>query len=151
MAYADRVPMLEKIETLRKGRTLVCYFTFDRIISPPSFATLGLQTMFHADVKESLFRVLKESVSGQTGVDLCLYTRGGDTNAVWPIVSLIREFDPDFQVLVLFRCHSSRTLVTLGAKRIHLCPISELSPIDPSTGNQFNPLDPTDKNSSNRL
>jgi hypothetical protein len=30
----------------------------------------------------------------------------------------------------------------LGAKTIHLGPLSELSPIDPSTGNQFNPPDP---------
>jgi hypothetical protein len=151
MAYNDRKPLLEKIETLRGGRTLVCYFTFDRGINPSTCQTLGLQTMFHAEVKESLFRVLKESVSGKSGVDLCLYTRGGDTNSVWPIVSLILEFDPDFQLLAPFRCHSSGTLVALGAKEIHLCPISELSPIDPSTGNQFNPLDPTDKGSSNRL
>src|SRR5271165_70732 len=151
MAYNDRRPLFEKIETLRGGRTLVCYFTFDRSVNPTTSATLGLQTQFHAEVKESLFRVLKESVSGKSGVDLCLYTRGGDTNAVWPIVSLIREFDPDFHLLAPFRCHSSGTLVALGAKEIHLCPISELSPIDPSTGNQFNPLDPTDKSSSNRL
>jgi hypothetical protein len=151
MPYNDRKPLFEKIETLRGGRALVCYFTFDRAYNPATCQPLGLQTQFHAEVKESLFRVLKESVSGKTGVDLCLYTRGGDTNAVWPIVSLIREFDPDFQLLAPFRCHSSGTLVALGAKEIHLCPISELSPIDPSTGNQFNPLDPTDKNSSNRL
>ena len=50
-------------------------------------------------------------------------------------------------VLAPFRCHSSGTLVALGARRILMAPLSELSPIDPSTGNQFNPSDPADKSS----
>jgi hypothetical protein len=70
-----------------------------------------------------------------------LYTRGGDTNSVWPLVSLIREFDPNFEVLVPFRCHSSGTLVALGASKIHMGRLGELSPIDPSTTNAFNPAD----------
>ena len=81
------------------------------------------------------------------GIDLLLYTRGGDTNSVWPLVSLVREFDPDFEVLVPFRCHSSGTLAALGANRIILTSLSELSPIDPSTGNQFNPRDPANPQS----
>ena len=93
-------------------------------------------------MKEPLYRVLKETVDQGDGVDLLLYTRGGDTNAVWPLVSLLREFDPDFQVLVPFRCHSSGTLLALAAERIIMTPIGELSPIDPTTGNQFNPVDP---------
>ena len=60
---------------------------------------------------------------------------------VWPIVSIIREYDPAFEVLVLYRCHSAGTLVALGARRIHMAPLAELSPIDPSTGNQFNTID----------
>ena len=142
MAYEDRKVLFEKIEKVRNGRALVCFFNFDRPSTPP---IPGIATQFHFEAKEPLFRVLKESkATAKTGVDLCLYTRGGDTNSVWPIVSLLREFDPDFEVLVPFRCHSSGTLVALGAKTIHLGPISELSPIDPSTGNQFNPIDPTD-------
>lgn len=138
MNYEERKPLLQKVQELRDGRTLVCFFNFDRRSDPP---IAGLTTQFHADVKEALFRVLKESASPK-GIDLCLYTRGGDTNSVWPIVTLLREFDPDFEVLIPFRCHSSGTLLALGARRIWMGPISELSPIDPSTGNQFNPPDP---------
>src|SRR5262249_33609661 len=94
------------------------------------------------------FRVLKESDTSR-GIDLCVYTRGGDVNAVWPVVSILREFDADFEVLVPFRCHSAGTLVALGAKTIVMGPLSELSPIDPSTGNQFNPPDP--RNSDSKL
>lgn len=146
MPYDDRKVLFQKIQKLRSDRTLVCFFNFDRACNP-SIPALGVSTQFHSEAKEALFRVLKDSGAKKTGVDLCLYTRGGDTNSVWPVVSLIREFDPDFEVLVPFRCHSSGTLVALGAKQIHLGPISELSPIDPSTGNQFNPLDPVDKTS----
>src|SRR5439155_1977631 len=147
MTYEERKPLFAAIEQLRQDRVLICFFNFDRQVNPPG-ALSGLTTQFHADVKEALFRVLKESDTSH-GVDLCLYTRGGDVNSVWPIVSLVREFDPDFHVLVPFRCHSGGTLVTLGAKRIILAPLAELSPIDPTTGNQFNPVDPAEP--KNRL
>ena len=140
MNYEERKPLLQRVEQLRPGRRLVCFLNFDRPSEP---ALPGLSTQFHADVKEALFRVLKESDSLE-GLDLLLYTRGGDTNAVWPLVSLVREFDPNFEVLVPFRCHSSGTLAALGANRLVLTSLSELSPIDPSTGNQFNPRDPAD-------
>jgi hypothetical protein len=104
---------------------------------------------FQSDVKESLYRVLKESSIGSAGIDIFLYTRGGDTNSVLPIVSLLREYDADFQVLVPFRAHSAGTLFALAASRIVMTRLGELSPIDPSTGNQFNPIDPT--NNGNRL
>ena len=143
MNYEERKSLLQKVEQLRPGRRLVCFLNFDRQSEP---ALPGLLTQFHADVKEALFRVLKESDSLQ-GIDLLLYTRGGDTNAVWPLVSIVREFDPDFEVLVPFRCHSSGTLAALGANRVVLTGLSELSPIDPSTGNQFNPRDPANPKS----
>lgn len=125
----------------------MAFLNFDRASLPPMIPGIG--TQFSADAKEAMFRVLKESVPAGGKIDLFLYTRGGDTNAVWPMVSLLREFDPDFEVLVPFRCHSAGTLVALGATRITMGPISELSPIDPTTGNQFNPQDPV--NLANRL
>jgi hypothetical protein len=88
-----------------------------------------------------LYRVLKESPTDK-GIDVFLYTRGGDTNSVWPIACLLREFDPDFEVLVPFRAHSAGTMLALAAKRIVMTRLGELSPIDPTTGNLFNPADP---------
>ena len=143
MNYEERKPLLQKVEQIRGGRSLVCFLNFDRLSEPK---LPGLSTHFRADVKEALFRILKEN-NPQFGVDSLLYTRGGDTNSVWPLVSLIREFDRDFEVLVPFRCHSSGTLLALGSKQIILTKLSELSPIDPSIGNQFNPRDPANPNS----
>ena len=146
MALEQRQEIIRRIEAERNGRRLVCFFNFDRASTPP---ISGLSTQFSSDAKEVLFRVLKETLADGEQVDLCLYTRGGDTNSVWPIVSLLREFDPEFEVLVPFRCHSGGTLLALGSRKIVMSPISELSPVDPSTGNQFNPSDPADP--KNRL
>ncbi len=139
MTRDTRRPLQESIQALRGGRALVCVLTLDKGSQPH---ISGLSTQFAPDVKEPLFRVLKESEIGERGVDLFIYTRGGDANAVWPVVSLLREFDQKFEVLVPFRCHSAGTLLSLGARRIVMGPISELSPIDPTTANQFNPVDP---------
>jgi hypothetical protein len=139
VALADRQEIFAQIEELRAGRKLIAFANFDRQSTPD---VPGVTTQFHSDSKEALFRVLKESGGGAAGVDLLLYTRGGDTNSVWPIVNLLREFDQDFEVLVPFRAHSAGTLVAMAAKSIVMGPISELSPIDPTTGNQFNPVNP---------
>src|SRR5262249_14487735 len=85
------------------------------------------------------YRVLKETLGDGHGLDVLLYTRGGATNAVWPIAGLLREFDPNFEILIPYRAHSSGTMVALAAKKIVMTPLAELSPIDPTTANQFNP------------
>ena len=145
MPYEDRKKLMKHIETIRKGRKLVAICNFDRISQP---ALPGVITALDVEIKGCLYRVLKESNVAK-GIDIFLYTRGGDTNAVWPITSLIREFDPDFEILVPFRAHSAGTMIALAARKIFMTRIGELSPIDPSTGNQFNPLD--DLKPGNRL
>ena len=71
MNYEGRNPPLERVEQLRAGRRLVCFLNFDRQSEP---ALPGLLTHFSADVKEALFRVLKDS-DPRDGIDLLLYTR----------------------------------------------------------------------------
>src|SRR5581483_4880496 len=65
-------------------------------------------------------------------LDLFLYTRGGDTEVPWRMVSLIREFCDEFGVLVPHRASSSGTLLAMGADEIVMTPLSVLGPIDPS-------------------
>ena len=147
MAHKERIELIKIIEDLRKGRKLISLCNFDRKTFPPIPGLVEIQ--FQSDLKECLFSVLKDAKVGDSGIDLFLYTRGGDTNSVWPIVSLLREFDSTFEVLVPFRAHSAGTMLTLASNKIHMTRIAEISPIDPSTGNQFNPIDPNNKN--NRL
>lgn len=141
MTREIRAPFIQAIEEYR-NRRLVVLMNFDRPEHPP---VRGLSSHLDPRVKLPLYRVLKESADGR-GLDVFLYTRGGDTNAVWPLVSLLREFDPEFQVLVPFRCHSAGTLVALAARTVVMSRIAELSPIDPTTGNAFNPTDPNNNN-----
>ncbi|MBA7558800.1 hypothetical protein ES708_00409 [subsurface metagenome] len=145
MAYKERIQLIRNIENARNGRKLIVLCNFDRKSNPP-IPGLGLETQFHSELKECLYRVFKEINLGDYSIDLFLYTRGGDTNSVWPIVSLIREFDRNFEVLIPFRAHSAGTLLALASKKIIMTKIAELSPIDPSTKNQFNPIDPLNKN-----
>lgn len=137
---------METIENLRGGRRLICVCNFDRAETPQLGA---LSTQYQEDIKEPLYRVLKETLRRGQKLDLFLYTRGGALDAVWPVASLLREFDEEFEVLIPFRAHSSGTLLALAARRIFMTPLGELSPIDPTTANQFNPQDPV--NSSKRL
>jgi len=142
--YEQRKPFFAELSKMRGGRIPIIFFNFDRASQPPNIP--GIATMFASDTKEVLFRLLKEA-DAKKGIDLVLYTRGGDTNAVWPLVTLIREFDPTFQVLAPFRCHSSGTLLALGAHKILMTRMSELSPIDATTANQFNPREETNPGS----
>jgi hypothetical protein len=144
MAFDDRKSLMKEIEELRNGRRLIVLCNFDRIEQP---ANLGVNVQFASDLKEPLYRVLKETLEPGQRLDLFLYTRGGELNAVWPIVCLLREFDADFEVLIPFRAHSSGTLLALAAKKVVITPIGELSPIDPTCGNQFNPRDEANKES----
>lgn len=43
--------------------------------------------------------------------------------------------------MVTFRAHSAGTMICLGANEIKIGKMGELSPIDPTTGNPFNPVD----------
>ena len=136
MAKQQRQKLMKEIERIRGGRTLICLLNFDRV-SIPYPHICG--TFFQEDIKEALFRVLKESVPQESGIDLFFYTSGGNIDAVWPTVSLLREFDRNFEILVPFRCHSAGTLLCLGARKILMTPLAELGPIDPSVTNAYNP------------
>jgi sulfur relay (sulfurtransferase) DsrC/TusE family protein len=68
----------------------------------------------------------------QEAIDLVLFTQGGDTEAPWRIVSLMREFCKEFSVLLPHRALSSGTLIAMGADKIVMTPLSVLGPIDPS-------------------
>jgi hypothetical protein len=62
---------------------------------------------------------------------LCLHTNGGDISAPWPLVSLLREYCEELQVVVINRALSAGTLISVAADSIVMCPGSFLSPIDP--------------------
>jgi ATP-dependent protease ClpP protease subunit len=143
MAFEERKKLIQKLEKIRKSK-IITYITSDRKSYPPSFSLPGLTTQLASEAQIFLYNQLR-SIGTTEKLDLFLYTRGGETNSVWPLVNIFREYSEDFSVIVPFRAHSAGTLVCLGADKIVMSEAAELSPVDPTTGNQFNPVDEIDK------
>jgi hypothetical protein len=59
------------------------------------------------------------------------------------LVKLIRSYCKEFEVLIPYRAHSAGTLIALGADKIVMGRLAELSPVDPTTVHPFNPPDPS--------
>ena len=138
MALAQRRELISQLERVRNSRVL-SYFLSDRETFPPGVP--GYSTVLGTE-PQLLFIDHLRSIGRTRQIDLFLYTRGGDTNAVWPLISLLREYCERLTVIVPSRAHSGGTLICLGADEVVMTQFAELSPIDPTVGNQFNPVDP---------
>jgi len=136
----ERNQIIQEIEHLRSSK-LISYLTSNRP-GRPANAVIGM------DVVPLMSQHLRKIGKTQK-IDLFLFSTGGNTMVPWRVVSMIREYCETFSVLIPYKAHSAATMVALGADEIVMSDISELSPIDPSTANVFNPVDPL--NSQNRL
>lgn len=136
MSTAD---LIKKIEELR-GSKVITYITSDR--PGPINARVAM------DVVPIISRQLR-SIGKVEKIDLFLYSSGGDTLVPWRLVSMMREYCNKLSVLIPYKAHSAATMIALGADEIVMTDLSELSPIDPSTANVFNPVDP--QNSQGRI
>lgn len=128
----DRKQLIQQIEIARKSR-VISYLTSDR------------QGPFNARIAPDIIPPISkqlQSIGKVQNIDLFLYSAGGDTMVPWRLVSMIREYCDKFSVLVPYKAHSAATMIALGADEIVMSNLSELSPIDPSTANVFNPADP---------
>lgn len=135
----DTKSPIQQIEDLRNSR-VITYLTSDR--QGPVNARIA------GDIIPVISRQLR-TIGRVPNIDLFLYSTGGDTMVPWRLVSMIREYCDKFSVLIPYKAHSAATMIALGADEILMTDLSELSPIDPSTANIFNPPDP--KNPQNRI
>jgi len=127
----DKSQLFKSIEAARNSK-LITYITGDR---------KPFTTKIADDVVPILNRHL-ENLDHPQRISLFLYTRGGDMVAPLRIVKLIRGYTKDFEVIIPYRAHSAGTLIALGANRILMGRLGELSPTDPSTMHPFNPVKP---------
>ncbi len=121
----DRLKLIEGIEKLRDSHVIV-YFVGDRG---------GLQTQIGEDAVRPLYNHLLEidkSKIKKNKIDLILYSRGGRVEVPWRIVSSIRGFCKEFNVIVPYKAHSAATMIAIGADNIYMTKKAELGPIDPS-------------------
>lgn len=132
----NRKELIKQIEQ-KRGSKVISYSISDR--PGPMNAKIGQDVI-------PIFSNQLRQMGRQKKIDLVLYSTGGDTMVPWRLVSMIREYCDKFSVLVPYKAHSAATMIALGADEIVMSDLSELSPIDPSTANAFNPVDSNDKN-----
>lgn len=123
-----RVKLLEQIAAARKSY-VIAYVTCGR---------QNLGTSIGADVIR-IFREILGHAGGISKLDLFLITNGGHALTPLRLMSLLREFSKEVNVLVPYMAHSAGTLISVGADSIVMGAMGELGPVDPSVANQFNP------------
>ena len=129
----DKQSLIYKIEKARSSK-VITYVTSDR--PGPINARVAM------DIIPIVSKQLRQ-IGKTSKIDLVIYSAGGDTMVPWRLVSMIREYCDTFSVLIPYKAHSAATMISLGADEIVMSDLSEISPIDPSTANVFNPVDPT--------
>jgi len=139
MGFKERREAIRKLQDIRGSKVLV-HFLSDRRVAR-DVPILGMITQLAGEAQPFIYDHLR--LLGRTDkLDLVLHTRGGALDAVWPLVRLCRSMTGRFSVLVPMRALSAGTMICLGADEVIMGPAAELSPIDPTTANQFNPRDP---------
>jgi hypothetical protein len=128
----NRKELIQQIERLRNSK-VITYLTSDR--PGPIKVQMAMDII-------PVFSKQLQKIGKVQNIDLFLYSTGGDTMVPWRLVSMIREYCDKFSVLIPYKAHSAATMIALGADEIVMTDLSELSPIDPSTANIFNPPDP---------
>lgn len=124
--------IIKQIEKARNSK-VITYITSDR--QGPMNARIAMDII-------PIFSQQLRKIGKSSKIDLFLYSTGGDTMVPWRLVSMIREYCDTFSVLIPYKAHSAATMISLGADEIVMSDLAELSPIDPSTANVFNPSEP---------
>jgi len=119
-----RQEKIKELEKLRESKVIV-YMMGDR--APTNL----FHTRIALDVTPKFFKQFQ--LIGKTKkLSLFLYSTGGVIDAPWPLVNLIREYCDEFEVLIPYKCLSAATMVALGADKIVMTPIGQLSPVNPT-------------------
>ena len=116
--------LIRRIEQKRDSKVIV-YFTGDRAPFGSRIAEDAVRPLY-----DHLLNL--DFAEGERRIDLFLYSRGGDVSVPWRIVSMIREFCDEFNVLISYRAQSAATLLSMGADSIVMGKKAELGPIDPT-------------------
>ena len=142
MPREERKKIIKEIERKRKSK-VISYITSDRF---------HLNTPITGDVVPIIHEhLLSIPFKERTKLDLFLYSRGGESDVPWTLVSMFREYceKGSFCVLLPYRAHSAATVISLGADEIIMTKKAELGPIDITLAR--GPYNPADKISNQRL
>lgn len=140
MSRDERKTLIKQIEE-KRGSKVIAYITNDRYNQP-----------INPDVVPIIHKhIMALDHSKEEKLDLFIYSRGGNSDTPWAIVSMFREYAQtgSFSVLIPYRAHSAATVIAVGADEIVMSKKAELGPIDITMPN--GPYNPTEKNSNQRL
>ena len=126
--------LIQKIEEKRNSK-VITYVTGDR----QPFVTKVAEDII------PIFAKHLEKIGRQDKISLFLYTRGGDMITPIRLIKLMRSYTDEIEMIIPYRAHSAGTLISIGADKIVMGRLGELSPVDPSTGHPFNPENPINK------
>lgn len=142
MSRDNRKKIIQEIEE-KRGSKVITYVTSDRF---------GLSAQIAEDVITLIHEhILSLKEEERVKLDLFVYSRGGQSEVPWTIVSMFREYSQkgSFGVLIPYKAHSAATVIALGADEIVMTKKAELGPIDATIQN--GPYNPMEKNSNQRL
>jgi len=127
--------LIRDLQRIRGNTIVLTYITSTRD---------GWNMVISMDTVRKFYKHLKSisTPKEETKIDLFLHSNGGDIVAPWKLVTLIREYCSEFNVIVPYRAFSAATLIALGADNIYMHPAGMLGPTDPTVRNDFNPPDP---------
>lgn len=128
MFTQKRQDLIKEISTIRGNTFVISYITGDR---------QPFRTSIADDIIPLLQRHLEDASPKK--ISLFLYTRGGDMIAPLRIVKLLRSYCDYLEVLIPRYSHSAGTLIALGADKIVMGRLGELSPVDPTIMHPLNP------------
>lgn len=128
MFNQERQNLIKAISKERDNAFVFTYITGDR-------------QPFRTNIADDTVSTFQRHLSGVTPkkISLFLYTRGGDMIAPIRIVKLLRSYCDYLEVLIPHYAHSAGTLIALGADKIIMGRLGELSPVDPTIMHPFNP------------
>lgn len=129
MSSEERLNALKALES-EYGSPIVAYITGDRKPTRKAIEDNDVRILY-----EHLRTIGRQTLK----IGLFLYSRGGQVVVPTRIVHLIREYSKAFDVLIPYRAHSAATLICLGADSIIMGEMAELTSVDPTTANPFNP------------
>jgi len=92
VSYQERKALIERIQEKNSSKVLT-YFLSEREDIPGGVLSALLTGNIGQNVKTIMYDVLKR-IGKQQKLDLFIHTRGGDTNAVWPIDRADRSLPP---------------------------------------------------------
>ncbi|MFX1384743.1 MAG: hypothetical protein ACFFBP_20140 [Promethearchaeota archaeon] len=130
MSRQNRLNLLKELEECRNSKIIV-YITGDR---------KGLETKIGDDIIPIFQNLLINSQIKEKRIELLIYSRGGNGSTALSLVSLIREYCDDFNVIIPWKAHSAATLIALGANSIVMLKSGQLSPVDVNVTTPFNPI-----------